>query len=120
MSRGDTIEASAIRPGEASAADAASADGSRRDFLTLVTAAFTAVGTGAITSVPLLLFAGAARRLPLVTLGLIQYVAPSIQFLVGYFLLGEPLTPARILSFGFIWAALALFVADSLRAARRA
>lgn len=49
MSRGDTIEASAIRPGEASAADAASADGSRRDFLTLVTAAFTAVGTGAIT-----------------------------------------------------------------------
>lgn len=78
------------------------------------------IGTGAITSVPLLLFAGAARRLPLVTLGLIQYVAPSIQFLVGYFLLGEPLTPARILSFGFIWAALALFVADSLRAARRA
>ncbi len=77
------------------------------------------IGSGAITSVPLLLFAGAARRLPLVTLGLIQYVGPSMQFLIGYFLLGEPLTPARLLSFAFIWAALALFIADSLRAVRR-
>jgi len=77
------------------------------------------IGTGAITSVPLLLFAGAARRLPLITLGLIQYIAPSLQFLTGYFLLGEPLSAARLMSFAFIWLALALFVGDSLRSLRR-
>ena len=78
------------------------------------------IGTGAITSIPLLLFAGAARRLPMITLGLIQYIAPSLQFLIGYFLLGEPLSDARLASFGLIWIALALFVADSLRAMKRA
>ena len=78
------------------------------------------IGTGAVTSVPLILFAGAARRLPLITLGLIQYVGPTLQFLAGYFLLGEPLTTARLISFGLIWVALALFVGDGLRAARRA
>ncbi len=78
------------------------------------------IGTGVITSIPLLLFAGAARRLPLITLGLIQYIAPSLQFLTGYFLLGEPLTTARLASFALIWVALSLFVGDSLRAMRRA
>lgn len=78
------------------------------------------IGTGAVTSVPLILFAGAARRLPLITLGLIQYVGPTLQFLSGYFLLGEPLTVPRLISFGLIWVALALFVGDGLRAARRA
>jgi chloramphenicol-sensitive protein RarD len=77
------------------------------------------IGTGAITSVPLLLFAGAARRLPMITLGLIQYIAPSLQFLTGYFLFGEPLSAARLASFALIWVALALFVGDSLRALRR-
>lgn len=77
------------------------------------------IGTGAVTSVPLLLFAGAARRLPMITLGLIQYIAPSLQFLTGYFLLGEPLSTARLASFGLIWVALALFVGDSLRAMKR-
>ncbi|MBO9580953.1 MAG: EamA family transporter RarD [Sphingobium sp.] len=78
------------------------------------------IGTGAITSVPLLLFAGAARRLPMITLGLLQYIAPSLQFLAGYFLFDEPLSAARLASFGLIWLALALFVADSLRAMKRA
>lgn len=77
------------------------------------------VGTGAITSVPLLLFAGAARRLPMITLGLLQYIAPSLQFLAGYFLFDEPLSTARLASFGLIWLALALFVGDSLRALKR-
>lgn len=78
------------------------------------------VGLGAVTSVPLILFASAARALPLVTLGLMQYIAPTLQFLSGVLLLGETLSPERWASFLLIWAALALFVWDSLRGARRA
>jgi chloramphenicol-sensitive protein RarD len=78
------------------------------------------VGTGAVTSVPLILFAVAARALPLVTLGVMQYVAPSLQFLTGVLLFGETLSTERWLSFLLIWAALALFVIDSLRGARAA
>lgn len=77
------------------------------------------IGAGAITSIPLLLFASAARYLTLVTLGLMQYVAPSLQFLTGVLLFGEHLSPGRWASFLLIWAALALFVWDSLRLARR-
>jgi chloramphenicol-sensitive protein RarD len=77
------------------------------------------IGTGAVTSVPLLLFAGAARRLPMITLGLLQYIAPSLQFMAGYFLFDEPLSAARLASFALIWLALALFVGDSLRAMKR-
>lgn len=77
------------------------------------------VGLGAITSVPLLLFASAARRLSMTTLGLLQYVAPSLQFLTGVFLLAEPLSLPRLLCFGCIWAALGLFVWDNLRARRQ-
>ncbi|BAK65280.1 conserved hypothetical membrane protein [Sphingobium sp. SYK-6] len=78
------------------------------------------IGLGAVTSVPLILFASAARALPLVTLGLMQYIAPTLQFLSGVLLLGETLSPERWASFLLIWAALALFVWDSLRGARRA
>jgi len=77
------------------------------------------IGTGAITAIPLMLFARAARSLPLVTLGLMQYIAPSIQFFVGVFIYGELLSPERWASFMLIWAALALFVWDSLRGRTR-
>jgi chloramphenicol-sensitive protein RarD len=77
------------------------------------------IGLGAVTSIPLILFAGAARRLPMVTLGLLQYIAPSMQFIVGAFLLGEALSTPRLMSFGLIWIALALFVWDSLRGLKR-
>lgn len=73
------------------------------------------IGTGAITSVPLILFAVSARALPLVTLGLMQYIAPSLQFLSGVFLFGEPMSTGRWVSFLLIWVALALFVWDNLR-----
>lgn len=76
------------------------------------------IGLGAVTSVPLILFAMAARVLPMVTLGLMQYVSPTLQFLTGVLLLGEHLSPERWGSFLLIWAALALFVWDSLRGAR--
>lgn len=76
------------------------------------------IGLGAVTSIPLLLFAGAARRLPMSTLGIMQYIAPSLQFLTGVFLFGERLSPERWASFGLIWLALLLFVWDSIRGVR--
>jgi chloramphenicol-sensitive protein RarD len=71
--------------------------------------------SGPLTAVPLLLFVGAARRLPLSTLGFLQYLSPSIQFLLAVFVYGEPLTTARLLAFSCIWAGLAVFLAHSLR-----
>ncbi len=77
------------------------------------------VGLGAITSVPLMLFAVAARSLRMITLGLMQYLSPSLQFLSGVLLFNEQLTSQRWASFLLIWTALALFIADSLRGIRR-
>ena len=74
---------------------------------------------GAITAIPLLLFTGAARRLPYSTLGFLQYIAPTLQFLIGV-AYGEPLTPAHLACFGAIWTALALVAVDGWRTARRA
>lgn len=76
--------------------------------------------SGIITSVPLLLFASGARRLPLVTLGLLQYIAPTIQFLLGTLAYGERLSPERWISFGLIWTGLAIFVAHALKQRRPA
>lgn len=70
---------------------------------------------GVVTVVPLLLFAIGARRLTLSTLGFLQYLAPSIMFLLGVFLYGEPFTASQLLTFGLIWAGLALYSLDLLR-----
>lgn len=75
---------------------------------------------GFVTAGPLLLFTMGARRLPLATLGLLQYLAPSMLFLEGVFLFGEPVEPARLAAFVLIWAALALYTADGALRARRA
>jgi chloramphenicol-sensitive protein RarD len=69
--------------------------------------------TGPITAVPLLLFAYAVRRLRLTTIGMFQYLAPSIQFLVAVFLFGEQLNGLRLLSFVLIWLSLVVFTYDS-------
>lgn len=74
---------------------------------------------GIITAVPLLLFAAAARRVPLVYLGLFQFAAPVMQFLVGVLLLHETMTPARWIGFVIVWCACVLLVVDALRTARR-
>jgi chloramphenicol-sensitive protein RarD len=76
------------------------------------------VASGAITALPLLCFGAATTRIPLTTLGLLQYLAPTIQFLLGVFLLGEAMTQGRWVGFAVIWAALAMFTADSLRQRR--
>ncbi|WP_062116967.1 EamA family transporter RarD [Sphingobium sp. MI1205] len=77
------------------------------------------VASGALTTVPLVLFAMAAQRLPLATLGLTQYLAPTLQFFCGVFLYGEKLTHGQVLSFALIWIGLILFATDSYAAARR-
>jgi chloramphenicol-sensitive protein RarD len=70
------------------------------------------------TAVPLLLFAAAARRIPLSTVGLLQYLTPSMQLAIGVFVYGEPMPPARLAGFAIVWVALAVFTADLLRHAR--
>lgn len=76
------------------------------------------VAGGAITAIPLLLFATAARRMSYSALGFIQYLAPTLQFLCGVLLYGEPLSTARLISFGLIWLALAIFSWDGIRRMR--
>ncbi len=66
-------------------------------------------GTGALTVAPLLLFAAGVRRLPLSTIGLMQYLAPSLTFVLAVFIYGEPFTMDHAITFGLVWVALALF-----------
>ena len=75
---------------------------------------------GVVTAVPLLLFASAARALPYSTLGFLQYIAPTIQFLLAIFMFGEHLTPAHMICFAAIWSALAIFAFDGVRRGRAA
>lgn len=75
---------------------------------------------GVVTAIPLLLFAIAARKLPYSTLGFIQFLAPSIVFILGITVFHEPLKPVQLACFGFIWAAAALFVWDLLSRRKRA
>ena len=76
------------------------------------------LAAGAITAVPLLLFAAAARRLPLSVLGLIQFVAPVIQFLVGVFILNEAMPFERWVGFGLVWVALIILTVDMIASGR--
>jgi chloramphenicol-sensitive protein RarD len=75
------------------------------------------IGAGAITLAPLFFFNGAARRLPLSTLGFYQYLSPSIQLLMAVLLFHEPFTRLHGMAFGLIWAALALYTVDAIRKA---
>ena len=77
------------------------------------------IGTGVFTAVPLLFFNLGARRINLSTVGLMQYIAPSGMFLLAVFVYGEPFTVVQGWTFALIWAALALYSIDSLRAYRR-
>jgi chloramphenicol-sensitive protein RarD len=69
--------------------------------------------SGVVTAVPLVCFGQAARRLPLSSLGFLQYVSPTVQLLLAVFLFGERLAGGSLLGFGLIWAALAIFSIDS-------
>jgi chloramphenicol-sensitive protein RarD len=78
------------------------------------------VAIGAVTAVPLMWFAIAVRRLRLATIGILQYVNPTMQLAIAVFLFGEAFTPAHRVAFGCIWAALALYTSDVVAASRRA
>lgn len=67
------------------------------------------IGAGVVTAMPLLWFAQAARRIPLSTVGFIQYISPSLTLILGIFVFGESFTQTHVISFGLIWAALILF-----------
>ena len=77
------------------------------------------LGTGVFTAVPLLFFNLGARRMNLSTVGLLQYIAPSCMFLMAVLLYGEPFTVPQLFTFVLIWAALAVYSIDSVRAYRR-
>lgn len=75
--------------------------------------------SGAVTATPLLLFAAAARRLPYSTLGLLQYLAPTLQFILAVSFFGERMTTAHAICFGLIWSGLAILAVHGSIAARR-
>jgi chloramphenicol-sensitive protein RarD len=78
------------------------------------------LAAGPVTAIPLLLFASGARQIPLSVLGLLQYLSPTIQFLLGVWLFHESFTGERLVGFALIWAALALYAAEGLHHRGRA
>jgi chloramphenicol-sensitive protein RarD len=77
------------------------------------------LGSGVATALPLLCFGAAATRIPLSLVGMLQYLTPTLQFLIGVFLYGEPMTPARWVGFVLVWLALVVFTTATLRHRRR-
>lgn len=77
------------------------------------------IALGPITAVPLLLFAAGARRLSMATLGIVQYLGPSIQFVIGVWVFDEPFSAARFTGFAFIWLALVIYTLDGWQVSRR-
>lgn len=76
------------------------------------------MGTGVVTSVPLILYAYGARHLPFTTLGILQYISPTCSFLLGVFVFHEEFTTGRAVSFAAVWTALAIYTTGSFRARR--
>lgn len=77
------------------------------------------IGAGVITAVPLLFFAASARRVTMATLGILQYLAPTLQFLIGIFIYGEAFSRTQLIGFSFIWVALAVYSVESFRHSRK-
>ncbi len=76
------------------------------------------IGAGAVTTIPLLMFASAARQIPLTVVGLLQYIAPTLQFLIGVFIYKEPFDQSHLIGFGIVWIALIIFWLESYLANR--
>ncbi len=77
-------------------------------------------GAGIVTTVPLLMFASAAKQIPLTMVGILQYIAPTLQFLIGIFIYKEPFDHAHLIGFGIIWVALIIFWVENYLAHRAA
>ncbi len=84
--------------------------GTRSDLLLM--------GAGIVTTAPLVMFAAAAHRIPLTMIGFLQYIAPTIQFLLGVFIYHEPFSHTQMVGFSLVWAAVLLFLMERLHAAR--
>jgi chloramphenicol-sensitive protein RarD len=78
------------------------------------------MGAGLVTTVPLLMFASAARSVPLWTVGLLQYIAPTLQFLIGVFIYREPFSRSQLIGFSVVWLALVIFLVENYFANRAA
>lgn len=89
-------------------------DGQSSFVTASTTSQWLMVAAGPITAIPLLLFASGARRIPLSLLGLLQYIGPTLQLLLGVWLYHEPFGGARLLGFALIWSALAVYSAEGL------
>jgi chloramphenicol-sensitive protein RarD len=94
-------------------------DGGRGAFLHMgILTDVLLAGCGLVTTVPLLLFAAAAQRIPLSRIGLFQYMAPTLQFLLGVLVYKEPFTSSQFIGFAIVWAALALSALEGVLARR--
>jgi chloramphenicol-sensitive protein RarD len=78
------------------------------------------IGAGVVTVVPLLMFAAAVRIIPLSLIGILQYIAPTLQFLIGVLIFKEPFSPAQSIGFGLVWLAVIVFTSENFWARRRA
>jgi chloramphenicol-sensitive protein RarD len=76
------------------------------------------IGAGLVTTVPLLMFASAARSIPLWVVGLLQYIAPTLQFTIGVFIYKEPFSYHQLIGFGIVWTALVIFLVENYLANR--
>ena len=76
------------------------------------------IGAGLVTTIPLLLFASAAKKIPLTMIGILQYIAPTIQFLIGVFIYKETFDQSRLIGFGMVWLALIIFWVENYLANR--
>jgi chloramphenicol-sensitive protein RarD len=94
------------------------ATGDSTAFVDLPVHLLLLISTGVCTALPLLLFGAAATRVPLTTLGLLQYVAPTLHLALGVWVFDEPMPLDRLLGFGVIWVGLALFTVDAVRQQR--
>lgn len=77
------------------------------------------IGAGPVTVIPLLMFASAVRRVPLSTMGILQYIAPTLQFLLGVLVYGEAFSSAQFIGFGLVWLALIVFTVENVWQRRR-
>ena len=76
-------------------------------------------GTGLATTLPLVFFGHAARTISLTTLGILQFLGPTLQFLIGWKIYGEAMTGPRLLSFSLIWLAVGIYATDAVRREKR-
>lgn len=94
------------------------ADGTAAFLNTGLTSDLLMIGAGLVTTIPLLMFASAARSIPLWVVGVLQYIAPTLQFLIGVLIYKEPFSRHQLIGFGIVWVALLVFLAENYLANR--